>query len=195
MGGGANIDCRNEDFLSLQRSEYQNVDAILLDPSCSGSGLRYQGSGGRLEHLLAKISKIEGEENEDEQEQEQKQEEKEKDRALKLSLFQRRALRQATKFPNVNRIVYSTCSLHRVENEDVVESVLKTENGWKLVPVLPDWQPRGLRGIESVRSDPEVNRCNGFFVAVIERKKKKKRKLDSKESDRTEPAAKVMKTI
>jgi len=83
MGGGETVDCRNEDFLSLQRSEYKNVDAILLDPTCSGSGLRYQGSGGRLEHLLAKISKIEGEENEDEQ----KQEEEEQERARKLSFF------------------------------------------------------------------------------------------------------------
>jgi len=191
MGGGEVVDCRNEDFLSLKLSEYKNVDAILLDPSCSGSGLRYQGSGGRLEHLLAKISKIEGEENEDEQ----KQEEEEKERARKLALFQRKALRQATKFPNVNRIVYSTCSVHRVENEDVVEAVLETENGWQLVPVLPDWQPRGLSGIESIRADPEANKCNGFFVAVIERKKKKKRKLDSKESGGTAPDAKKMKTI
>ena len=55
--------------------------------------------------------------------------------------------------PNVTRIVYSTCSVHALENEHVVQAVLDTEEAkvgkFTLAPqneVLPTWQRRGLDG-------------------------------------------------
>lgn len=53
--------------------------------------------------------------------------------------------------PRVRKIVYSTCSIHAVENEHVACEALKSEEAskrnFKLAPhgeVLPDWHRRGL---------------------------------------------------
>ena len=52
--------------------------------------------------------------------------------------------------PNVKKIVYSTCSIHAIENEHVVRDALNSEeaNGatFVLAPqneVLPEWTRRG----------------------------------------------------
>lgn len=47
------------------------------------------------------------------------------ERLQALSGFQRRILSHALRFPAVQRLVYSTCSVHREENEDVVHAVLQ----------------------------------------------------------------------
>ena len=61
-------------------------------------------------------------------------------------------------------VSYSTCSVNDEENEQVVEHVLETIDGWKLLKVLPQWKERGLRHEEVVRSSAPGD---GFFVAVF----------------------------
>ena len=53
--------------------------------------------------------------------------------------------------PSVKKIVYSTCSIHAIENEGVVKHVLASEEcqlgNFRLAPrneVLPSWPRRGL---------------------------------------------------
>ena len=51
--------------------------------------------------------------------------------------------------PAVQRIVYSTCSIHAVENEHVVQNALRSfeARDFTLAPrldVLPAWEQRGL---------------------------------------------------
>ena len=46
------------------------------------------------------------------------------ERLASLAEFQTTAILHAMKFPRVERISYSTCSVHREENEDVVATVL-----------------------------------------------------------------------
>ena len=78
---------------------------------------------GVIAHLQAELARIEG-----------------------LARFQEAALRHALRFPALQRLVYSTCSLHARENEDVVAAVLDyaTELGFRLVvrpplgPANPD---------------------------------------------------------
>lgn len=47
------------------------------------------------------------------------------ERLQALSRFQRKMLAHALKFPALQRLVYSTCSVHQEENEDVVLDVLQ----------------------------------------------------------------------
>nr|XP_060505199.1 28S rRNA (cytosine-C(5))-methyltransferase isoform X1 [Panthera onca] len=141
-----------EDFLAISPSDqrYRQVQYILLDPSCSGSGMATR----RLEEPGAGTPS--------------------KARLQALAGFQRRALCHALTFPSLQRLVYSTCSLCQEENEDVVRDALQHNSGtFRLVPVLPSWPHRGLGtfpGAECcLRASPETTLTGGFFVAVLER--------------------------
>ncbi|KAJ1452869.1 S-adenosyl-L-methionine-dependent methyltransferase [Pelagophyceae sp. CCMP2097] len=156
-GGAKIVEARLDDFLTVDAASVPNVRAILLDPSCSGSGMVGQGP----ERAAA---------------------EGEADAAARLeslAAFQREALGHAlSDFPNVDRVVYSTCSVHDVENEDVVSRALATHRGeFRVEPCLRGWARRGrahagLTAAESaclVRADAREDRTNGFFVALFVR--------------------------
>lgn len=142
--------CLNEDFLLSNPHEplYSNVRYILVDPSCSGSGM--------VSRLDAVVDSSTFSSN--------------SERLNQLKTFQTKILMHAMQFPSVQRITYSTCSVHDEENEQVVEAVL-AEMGqmFKLVTALPSWHRRGLRHLECVRVLPDDG-MNGFFVALFERK-------------------------
>nr|XP_003226776.1 PREDICTED: probable 28S rRNA (cytosine-C(5))-methyltransferase [Anolis carolinensis] len=151
----AGVTCHNlahQDFLATDPGDpkYSHVEYILLDPSCSGSGIV-----GRLPY--------EEEERMDAQ------------RLQALAGFQRRMLGHALKFPALRRLVYSTCSLHQEENEEVVRDVLEQHGrDFRLVEALPSWTPRGLGVFAEakccLRASPKETLTNGFFVAVMERR-------------------------
>ncbi|HXB19784.1 MAG TPA: hypothetical protein VNV88_00310, partial [Candidatus Solibacter sp.] len=77
------------------------------------------------------------------------------------------------------RLVYSTCSLEREENEQVVESCLQSHPEFKIVPareelvklkeslVWPDVDQ--LVSGNFLRTLPGVHPCDGFFAAIVER--------------------------
>ncbi|CAM9754456.1 unnamed protein product [Lampetra fluviatilis] len=155
------------DFLALDPHDasYARVQYVLLDPSCSGSGMVGRmggaadrggdsGGGGGVDGAGQTASSQE--------------------RLRALSAFQARALRHALGFPAALRVVYSTCSVHQQENEDVVRQALADSAGaFRLVHILPEWRRRGLPvfpGAECcVRADPHEDRTHGFFVALFER--------------------------
>ncbi|KAL7422735.1 hypothetical protein Q5752_002027 [Cryptotrichosporon argae] len=156
-----NVSAANADFLASDPAAFPAVDRILLDPSCSGSGIV-----NRLDYLLADAA----------------EDDNQTERLDKLAAFQLQMILHAMKFPNVTRIVYSTCSIHAVEDEHVVMSALRAGAacGWALAPrasVLPAWARRGrpdeMGGdaalAESViRCLPE-DKTNGFFVSCFVR--------------------------
>ncbi|XP_006889853.1 PREDICTED: putative methyltransferase NSUN5 [Elephantulus edwardii] len=140
------------DFLAVSPADqrYRQVQYILLDPSCSGSGMPTR----QLEDPGADAPC--------------------KERLQALAGFQQRALSHALTFPSLQRLVYSTCSLCREENEDVVQAALHSSSGtFRLAPVLPSWPHRGLStfpGAEHcLRASPETTLTGGFFIAVFER--------------------------
>jgi 25S rRNA (cytosine2278-C5)-methyltransferase len=148
----------HKDFLSIDVSDqrYQSVRSVLCDPSCSGSG------------VLRAIERV----------VEHKDAELELARAAKLGLFQQTIIRKAASFPNVTRIVYSTCSLHVAENEDVVAAFLKENPAWNTVSPssFSHWKRRGLpHSSLSLAQSRDLIRCfpedgmNGFFVALLQK--------------------------
>ncbi|MGK3736315.1 MAG: putative methyltransferase [Bacillariaceae sp.] len=193
------VQCHNFDFfdVSLDHKKKENRDetrkdnidnklfkrirAIMLDPSCSGSGMT-------TNHTENSINRDPLFSN---------------DRIKTLSNFQFTALlHAATDFPHVDRIVYSTCSLYVEENEGVVQRLLTSTDDWELcAPIcLASWHRRGLvtedktmttttddddddDDVDSsslsltqdqakclIRVHPGEDATNGFFVACFQRK-------------------------
>ena len=122
----------------------------MLDPSCSGSGLLDRPRSQRV----ARNSK-------------------EKQRVRTLSHFQLQMLRHALSF-NAERVVYSTCSINREEDEEVVKLALDScEGRYTLVEALPSWPRRGDTSVfaeasKCVRVDPDLDGMTGFFVACFQ---------------------------
>ncbi|KNA14460.1 hypothetical protein SOVF_107420 [Spinacia oleracea] len=161
VAGAKNVEVHHGNFLNIDPMDpaYSELRAILLDPSCSGSGTAAE----RLDHLLPSHSS-------------DKSDTSDVIRLTNLSAFQKKALKHALSFPSVERIVYSTCSIHQIENEDVIKSVLPTslKNGFELATPFPQWPRRGLpvfEGSEHVlRMDP-IEDKEGFFIALFVRRK------------------------
>ncbi|XP_064324102.1 28S rRNA (cytosine-C(5))-methyltransferase isoform X1 [Phalacrocorax carbo] len=148
--GVTSFQLAQQDFLTVNPKDpkYSKVTYMLLDPSCSGSGM---------------VSRVPREEAAPSAE-----------RLQALAGFQRKILSHALSFPALQRLVYSTCSLHREENEDVVHAVLQEQgSSFRLVNAFPSWPCRGLAafpGAEScLRASPADTLTHGFFVAVLER--------------------------
>lgn len=94
-------------------------------------------------------------------------------RLRSLSGFQLLILKHALSFPNVQRVVYSTCSVHQEEDEEVVREALVNSN-FELENILPSWPNRGLAifpGAENcLRVNPNTDLTTGFFVACFIKK-------------------------
>lgn len=150
------MEIKHEDFLNISPEDpaYSKVQAILLDPSCSGSGTVVD----RLDHLLPSYTT-----------------DSDVNRLEKLAAFQRKALEHALSFPAVERIVYSTCSVNQVENEDVIKSVLPLASsyGFELTTIFPQWARRGhpiFDGSQRVLRTDLIEDQEGFFIALFVRK-------------------------
>ncbi|KAI5954849.1 hypothetical protein KGF57_003874 [Candida theae] len=161
------IQVLHNDFTKTNPQDFADITGLIVDPSCSGSGIFGRAS--------------DEEENNDQ-------------RLEKLASFQVVIMKHALSFPSASKVVYSTCSIHAEENERVVIDLLSDRQvqsqGWKLATrdeVLPSWE---RRGIESefvalsrdpeickqlaggcVRSNPKEDGGIGFFAACFVRKK------------------------
>lgn len=81
----------------------------------------------------------------------------------------------------MQKIVYSTCSIHAVENEHVVFAALKSkeaiEGGFTLAPktqVMPTWPRRGLEAAASNDDERERAQSSGkvqnpLTILIIDR--------------------------
>ncbi|XP_015190481.1 PREDICTED: probable 28S rRNA (cytosine-C(5))-methyltransferase [Polistes dominula] len=144
----------NKDALCLDPSQCPDVEYILVDPSCSGSGIIDRPKMG-------------------------KKDVKDERRLKSLQSFQVFLLRHALlNFPTVKKVVYSTCSLNREENEDVIDEILTNiGDAYKLVSIKKylkkDWLNYSSKDSncknKCIYAKPEVDLCNGFFVALFKR--------------------------
>ncbi|OQS00613.1 hypothetical protein ACHHYP_03255 [Achlya hypogyna] len=187
-GAGADgvVEACLQSFLDVDVHDpkYAHVTSILLDPSCSGSGM-----SNRLDHLLELASMKQGFEDE----YEASDASDVQARLQSLADFQLEALRKAFSFPHVQRVAYSTCSIFEKENEEVVVAALRASEAaqtpFHLVKALPTWPRRGvvIPGLSHdqadclVRANGLEDGTNGFFVAYFERSgaKRKREKTEA----------------
>jgi 16S rRNA (cytosine967-C5)-methyltransferase len=78
-------------------------------------------------------------------------------------------------------MIYSTCSLEREENEDVIERSLREDSSFRVLDcraeldrlhregelIWPD--PSSLTRGPYLRTLPGVQPCDGFFAAILEK--------------------------
>jgi 16S rRNA (cytosine967-C5)-methyltransferase len=154
----ARVQC---DLLDATRMEPQEkYDRILCDVPCSGTGTLSRNP--EIRHRL---------------------------RAADLSIQAKRQRAILTSalaaLAPGGRLIYSTCSLEPEENEQVVETVLASAQGLRVLPVADTLRQltdaavltseaaamlsaTALRG-DYLRTLPGVHPCDGFFAAVIEK--------------------------
>lgn len=176
------------DFLRVDPSddEYRKVGGIVLDPSCSGSGIVGRDDMPELHLPTAPGPKANGKipnkptpssaRKRKRQDTEADSENimidddgnttvvtSEKDlqaRLEALSSFQLTILLHAFKFPAARKITYSTCSVHGEENEQVVrralESDLARRRGWRILP-----RKAQVNGMQSWPVRGQVDLCDG----------------------------------
>ncbi|KAI4269333.1 MAG: hypothetical protein L6R38_007506 [Xanthoria sp. 2 TBL-2021] len=175
-----------QDFLLLnpEQKPWNEVGSLLLDPSCSGSGIIGRNdihavtlpstienshvpdkSRKRKRHVKTDTKSIVDEAGEEKQELIQPGDggDQLQERLKALSAFQLRLLLHAFRFPNARRISYSTCSIHAEENEHVVIAALQSSEakqyGWHMLG--RDEQINGMKAWP-FRGDIQV--CQGRIV-------------------------------
>jgi 25S rRNA (cytosine2278-C5)-methyltransferase len=183
------VECHKRDFLTTSQADFPTVTCLLLDPSCSGSGMAHHRNSSSSASIIIQddsssvpMSNYEPPTPHDVQ------------RVQSLASFQLLALKHAmTKFDKVTKIVYSTCSLYQQENELVVLHALReaheelqekgTDTTWELVAprCLKHWHRRGVtvegqvtaqEAETMIRVDPSAgDETNGFFVACLQRRR------------------------
>lgn len=165
-----------QDFLALDPTDerFKSVSGLLLDPSCSGSGIigrddvpililpTIDGSTEAVNGTKASQSFVRGSKKRKRKEENEKsiasientnrasKPVKSKDdlgRLIKLSNLQTHIIEHALAFPAAKRVTYSTCSIHVIENEAVVARALASSvaKSRGWRIMRRDEQPMGLR--------------------------------------------------
>ncbi|CAJ1990329.1 NOL1/NOP2/sun family [Leishmania donovani] len=228
LGAADYVNVVSMDFFQLSSDDRAATEGILLDPSCSASGVMTrvdvalqhyhheqqmpQQCKGKTQQADRRLSSLQGgrhgshhgdaDRNAAEEEGQLDDRDREEttnsgaidpeaqgnefsmkeERIEKLARLQRKLLAHSLlSFDNCRTVVYSTCSVHEEENEEVVRQVLDDERvkarGWRLSNIMPNtWKTRGMeREGEghplhfTIRCDPATDATNGFYVARFDR--------------------------
>ncbi|KAH0480880.1 MAG: uncharacterized protein KVP18_000092 [Porospora cf. gigantea A] len=155
--GGVTIRVEIGDFLALGRADLEEFaeegpDLLVVDPSCSGSGLP------TFKTVDVSLKRVQS-----------------------LVTFQQTILQHCLDHFEAKTVCYSTCSLFYEENEGVVQQVLSQRPEWKLKRPLPWWGSASAQSAfpdavidqtavnQCVRTSPDESKCRGFFLACFQR--------------------------
>jgi 16S rRNA (cytosine967-C5)-methyltransferase len=121
------------------------VDVVLVDPPCTGTGTFNRIPSGKWRLTRRSIDR--------------------------MASIQRSILDNcAEHVKQGGTLVYCTCSVTVEENELVIRAFLKAHVDFKLVASEPRIGAQGLRGqIENQRLYPHIHRCNGFYISKLAR--------------------------
>ncbi len=140
--GANNIEFVRYDAVNSMPFADESFDVILLDAPCSGTGtIRHNPE---IRYFLQSADFAE------------------------LSKKQLKILKNASKLVKKGgRLIYSTCSLEREENESTAEKFLSGDSSF--CKVLPGVSERFLTNENFVRTLPGRDNTDGFFIAVFEK--------------------------
>lgn len=178
---------QGQDFLKVDPldAKYANTAAILLDPSCSGSGIvgrddmpelhlpradgaTASGKPSKKTVISSKKRKRSVEDSDpehvlidDDGNTTVVSSEKDLEARLEaLSSFQLTLLLHAFSFPAARKITYSTCSVHAEENEHVVLKALQSDvgkrRGWRVLP-----REAQVKGMKAWPVRGQIEACDG----------------------------------
>ncbi|MBO4384564.1 MAG: 16S rRNA (cytosine(967)-C(5))-methyltransferase RsmB [Clostridia bacterium] len=143
---GKDLKCAVKDATVYDGSFADSFDRILLDVPCSGLGI-----GAKPDARIRRTA----------------------DDIERLAVVQRAILDTCSRYLKTGGIlVYSTCTISRTENEDVVNDFIARNKGFELVPVTGSCSENVLdRGKDGMlQLFPNIDGTDGFFIAKLRRK-------------------------
>ena len=170
------------------------MGAILLDPSCSGTGIVGRDDAIKMHLPEAPNSRPVAPKPEKKDKKRKRDDEASKaeasatldldmddstpdERLAALSSFQLHILTHAMRFASAHKITYSTCSIHFEENEGVVFQALASsiakERGWSIlkrdaqVEGMKKWHRRGVWEDEKLEVDVDESSKSDVLEACI----------------------------
>ena len=145
--GATNVKTAQADIAHLSEEYFGKADGVLLDAPCSGWGVVR-----RKPDIRWRISEEE---------------------VGSLVRLQRQLLKNAYRcLAPGGRLVYSTCTINRAENEDNVLWVQANHPDLRLIQAnewLPKQVPPGYEHTQGLQLLPHQYGTDGFFIAVLER--------------------------
>ena len=119
------------------------MDVALVDPPCSNSGVFARNPAGKWRITSARVKE--------------------------LVQSQARILQAASeRLAEGGTLVYCTCSILPEEDEFIVETFLRKNTEFTLIPQSPFLGQPGLRGLtDCQRFYPHLHNCNGYFIAKM----------------------------
>ncbi|WP_019131683.1 16S rRNA (cytosine(967)-C(5))-methyltransferase RsmB [Peptoniphilus obesi] len=134
--GIKNISLRENDASKINKDFIDKFDLVLVDAPCSGLGLYRRKPEIRY-----------NKDNED---------------LKNLASLQKQILKNALSYVKVGgNLLYSTCTLSKTENEDVVKSVLKENDNFEIVKTMDQ---------DFKRFYPNIDNTDGFCICKLKRK-------------------------
>ncbi|KAL0238487.1 hypothetical protein GEMRC1_012960 [Eukaryota sp. GEM-RC1] len=155
------VDLVPASFLDIEPTDspFNTVEYILVDAQCSGSGSFKVMSDSVLGKFIKNPQVFEDGVDDVRVS---------KNVLTRLQDDQIELLSHALSFPSAKKVVYSTCSVHSEENEEVVAKVLLRHRNWTLEHALPEWDLRGNVSFgkhmkRCIRCDKSVD-SDGFLL-------------------------------
>ena len=138
--GIRSVSVSQRDATSPDASLFGIADSVICDVPCSGLGVIAKKPDLRYKQI---------------------------DDVAELNTLQREILTASVRYLRVGgTIVYSTCTLNKAENEDVVNAFLESHSELELVPI-DLFGERGNGGMITLY--PHIHETDGFFIAVMRR--------------------------
>ena len=142
------VDCVETELHDARFGDKRMFDFAIVDAPCSGLGVAWGSPDIKVSRRQEDIAS--------------------------LSQMQLKILRNVSELVVVGgRLVYSTCTISRAENEDIVNEFMRKERGYKPC-ALADFLPEGMKNRANgcmLQLLPTVDGTEGFFMALMQRVK------------------------